>query len=189
MQASVPATVPLRRRARFIGLLAGLVAGILNSIIARVLMRVIALLAFGQGSFSIAGTAIIFMFGVLVGPLFGLIYRSTLYELRAHGLVKGLLFGLILVVTLQIPGLYIAPEFMAELMVIGPLGFAVFAVMNFAFVLSLAALTAWLERVWPLDDSRKTVEDSLTAVFGLLAVAGMGLLVIEIVGRLLGVVG
>jgi hypothetical protein len=106
---------------------------------------------------------------------------------RAHDLVKGLLFGLVLVVTLQVPGLFVAPEFMAELMAVGPLGFAVFAMMNFAFVLTLAALTAWLEQRWPRDESRQAAEASLTSVFGLLAVAGLILLVVEIVGRLLGI--
>ncbi len=188
MEASTPTTSSLCLRMRFIGLLAGLIAGVLNAVMARALMRVIALLAFGQGSFSVGGTAVIFMFGALVGPLLGLIYRSTLYKMRAHELVKGLLFGLILVITLQVPGLFIAPEFAAELMAVGPLGFAVFAAMNLAFVLTLAALTAWLEQVWPRDESRKAVEASLTAVFGLLAIAGLVLLVVEIVGRLLGFV-
>src|SRR5574341_59580 len=188
MEASAGTTKSLRLRARFIGLLAGLIAGVLNAVVARVLMRVIALLAFGQGSFSVGGTAVIFMFGVLVGPLFGLLYRSTLYKMRAHELVKGLLFGLVLVVTVQVPGLFIAPDFMAELMAVGPLGFAVFAAMNFAFVLTLAALIAWLEKAWPRDESRKAVEASLTTVFGLLALAGLALLGVEIVGRLLGIV-
>jgi hypothetical protein len=188
MEASALTTNSLRLRTRFIGLLAGLIAGVLNAVVARVLMRVIALLAFGQGSFSVGGTAVIFMFGTLVGPLFGLIYRSTLYKIRAHELVKGLLFGLVLVVTLQVPGLFIAPEFRAELIAVGPLGFAVFAAMNFAFVLTLAPLTAWLEQAWPRDESRKSVEASLTTVFGLLALAGLALLVVEIAGRLLGIV-
>jgi len=188
MKASVLTDSTLRRRTLFIGLLAGLIAGVLNAVVARVLMRVIALLAFGHGSFSVGGTGVIFMFGVLVGPLFGLIYRSTLYKMRAPELVKGLLFGLILVITLQVPGLFIAPEFAAELMAFGPLGFAVFAAMNFAFVLTLAALTARVDHAWPRDESRMAAETSLTAAFGLLALAGLALLVVEIVGRLLGIV-
>ncbi len=187
MEASVLTASSLRRRTHFIGLFAGLIAGVLNAVVARVLMRIIALLAFGRGTFTVGGTAVIFTFGVLVGPLFGLIYRSTLYKLRAHELVKGLVFGLILLLTLQVPGLFIAPEFAAELMAVGPLGFAVFAAMNFAFVLTLAPLTAWLDQVWPRDDSRMAAETSLTAVFGLLALAGLALLVVEIVGRLLGI--
>ncbi|HEX9597360.1 MAG TPA: hypothetical protein VF982_10815, partial [Anaerolineales bacterium] len=109
-------------------------------------------------------------------------------RMRAPELVKGLLFGLVLVVTLQVPGLFIAPEFAAELMAVGPLGFAVFAAMNSAFVLTLAALTVWLEQVWPRDESRRAAEASLTTVFGLLALAGLALLVVEIVGRSLGIV-
>jgi|RhiMetdeSRZDD1v2_1073273.scaffolds.fasta_scaffold84394_3 hypothetical protein len=187
MEVSVLPTHSVRLRARFIGLLAGLIAGVLNAVVARALMRVIALLTVGHGSFSVGGTAVIFMFGVLVGPLFGLIYRSTLYKLHAHELVKGLLFGLVLAV-LQVLGLFMTPEFRAELMAVGLLGFAVYAAMNLAFVLTLAALTAWLEQAWPRDESRKAAEASLTTVFGLLALAGLALLVVEIVGRLLGIV-
>ncbi len=188
MEATLQTGLDLRERALFIGLLAGFSAGVLNAIIARLLMRVTALLMFGRGSFSVYGTAIIFMFGALVGPLFGWIYRSTLYKMRAPELVKGLIFGLVLLVTLQVPVLFIFPEFGAELMVVGPLGFAIFAVMNFTFVLILAALTAWLEKIWPRDESRKGVEAVLTAVLGLLALAGLSLLVVEIVGRPLGIV-
>jgi hypothetical protein len=75
MEASTLATNSLRQRTRFICLLAGLIAGMLNAVVARVLMRVIALLAFGQGSFSVGGTAVILEFGTLDGTLFGLIYR------------------------------------------------------------------------------------------------------------------
>lgn len=184
---SIRTETSLRLRTRFIGLLAGLIAGVVNAVVARVLMRIIALVAFGRGSFSVGGTAVIFTFGVLGGTLFGLIYRSTLYKMRAHELVKGLLFGLILLVSIQVPGLFIAPEFTAELMAVGPGGFGAFAAMNFAFVLTLAPLTAWLDKRWPLDESRVGVETGLTTVLGVLALTGLVLLVVEIGGRLLGV--
>lgn len=188
MAVSAQITSSLRQRARFIGLAAGFLAGVLNAIVARLLMRVIALVAFGHGSFSVSGTAVIFMFGTLVGPLLGLIYVATLYRLRAHAMVKGLLFGLALLITLQAPGLLAAPEFAAELMAVGPLGFGVFAAMNFAFVLTLAGLTAWLEKWWSPANTRREVETSLTAAFGLLALGGLVLLVVEIGGRLVGLV-
>ncbi len=179
----------LRRRTLFIGLFAGLIAGVLGSAVARVLMRIIALQTVGTGSFSVEGTAFIFMIGTLVGPLFGLIYRNTLYKMRAPELVKGVLFGLVGVVTLQVPVLlFVSPDFAAELMSVGALGFGAFAAMNFVFALMLAALTAWLEQVWPRDESRKAAEVSLTTVFGLLALAGLAFLVVEIGGRLLGIV-
>ncbi len=71
METTLQTKFNLEGRSRFIGLLAGFSAGVLSAIIARLLMRLIALLMFGQGSFSIGGTAVIFMFGALVGPLFG----------------------------------------------------------------------------------------------------------------------
>lgn len=186
MVASTQAISHPQGRRRLIGLLAGFIAGVLNAIVARLLMRGIALLAFGAGSFSWGGTAVIFAFGALVGPLLGLIYATTLFRLRVHEPVKGLLFGLVLLSTLQVLGLYVAPDFRAELMVVGPLGFLAFVAMNFAFVFTLAPLTAWLDRVWPYDDSRRMVETILTAIFGLLALAGLALLTFEIGGRLLG---
>jgi hypothetical protein len=188
MEATLQTGLNLRARTRFIGLMAGFTAGVLNAVVARVLMRVIALLMFGRGSFSIGGTAVIFMFGALVGPMFGWIYCSTLYRVRAPHLVKGVLFGLVLMVTLQVPGLFISPEFLAELMAVGPLGFAIFALMNFSFVLTLAGLVAWLERAWPRDESRKRSERIATTALGLLALTGLALLLVEIVGRQLGLI-
>lgn len=176
-----------RQRSRFIALSAGLAAGVLNAALARILMRGIALVEFGEGSFSVGGTAVIFTFGALVGPLLGLLYANTLFRLRISEAAKGLLFGLVLLVALQVPGLYLAPEFRAELMVVGPVGFGAFAAMNFAFVLTLAFLTPWLDRVWPRDDSRRELEATVTTVFGLLALAGLVLLVVEIGGGLIGV--
>jgi MFS family permease len=186
---SIQAVFDHRRRHLFIALFAGLLAGVLNAIFARLLMRGILLYTSGTGSFSWGGTAVIFAFGALVGPLFGLLYHKTIYKLRTHDLVKGLLFGLVLLSTIQVLGIYVSPEFRAELMAVGPLGFVVFTAMNLAFVLTLALMTGWLEREWPLDDSRHAIETTFTAVLGLLALGGLILLVVEIFGRLLGVVG
>ena len=188
MEATLQTGLNLRERARFICLLAGFSAGVLNAILARLLMRLIALLMFGRGSFSVGGTAVIFMFGALAGPLFGLIYRSTLYKMRAPDLVKGLLSGLVLLVTLQVPGLFVAPEFRAELMAVGPLGFAIFAVMNFSFVLTLAGLVAWLEKAWPRDATRQRIEQVASTALGFLALSGLLLLLVEIGGRALGLI-
>ncbi|HJS18618.1 MAG TPA: hypothetical protein VJ785_07705 [Anaerolineales bacterium] len=163
MEATLQTSLDWRARARFIGLLAGFSAGVLNAIVARALMRVIALLMFGRGSFSVGGTAVIFMFGALAGPLFVLIYRSTLYKMRA-------------------------PEFRAELMAVGPLGFAIFAVMNFSFVLTLAGLVAWLEKAWSRDATRPRIEQVASTALGFLALSGLLLLLVEIGGRALGLI-
>jgi hypothetical protein len=178
----------LSARATFIGLLSGFSAGLLNAVVARVLMRVIALLMFGEGSFSIGGTAVIFMFGALVGPVFGWIYRATLYRLHTPEVVKGLLFGLVALVTLQIPGLYISPEFRAELMAAGPLGFPIFLLMNMSFMLTLAGMVAWLEKTWPNEGKNKRIERIASIALGLLAIVGLILLLVEIIGRPLGLI-
>jgi hypothetical protein len=188
METTAQPSVNLWGRRRFIGLLAGFSAGVLNAMVARLLMRLIALFMFGHGSFSLGGTAVIFMFGGLVGPLFGLTYCATVYRLRAADLVKGLLFGLLLLVTLQASVLFIVPDFGAELMAVGPLGYAAFALMNFSYVLTLAGMAAWLEKAWPRDDSHQRSERITSAALGLLALAGLLLLLVEIVGRALGLV-
>jgi hypothetical protein len=189
MDVTISAASNPRRRQLFIALFAGFMAGLLNAILARLIMRGIALYQFGRGSFSWGGTAVIVVFGVLVGPLFGLLYRNTFYKVKAHTLVKGFLFGLLLLFTIQLLGVYISPEFRAEIMAVGPLGFAAFAAMNFAFVLTLAPLIQWLERTWPRSDSRQALETIFTAILGLLALSGFILLVVEIGGRVLGIVG
>lgn len=143
-------------------------------------MRGVALLLGGPGSFSIGGTLNIFAFGALAGPLFGLAYHTWFARLKFPAPVRGLLFGLLLAITLQLPGLIIAPDFRAELMVIGPLGFGIFALMNVAFVVSLAWIAAWLDQAWPTDDARRHIEQPVTLIFTLLAVAGLALLVFEI---------
>lgn len=184
------ARLSLHQRARLVGLLSGLsAAGLLNAIIARILMRIIALLMFGQGSFTVGGTAVIFIFGALVGPLFGWIYRSTLYKMPVPEQVKGLLFGLILLVTLQLPGLVIAPEFRSELMAVGPLGFAIFTLMNFSFVLTLALMVAWLEKVLPRGAVWQRKGRIAYVAMLILAFAGLLLLAIEMLGRPLGLIG
>jgi hypothetical protein len=188
IQPIQPIEADPRWRARFIGLSAGFAAGVLNAIVARLLMRLVALLATGHGTFSLGGTAVIFMFGALVGPLFGAIYHSTLFKIRLPDLVKGLLFGLVLMLALQVPGLFIAPDFRRELMVIGPLGFAIFLLMNLSFVLTLAGLVAWLERLWPRDASRLRSERITSSVLGLLALTGLLLLLVEMIGRPLGLI-
>ncbi len=89
-------------------------------------------------------------------------------------------------VTLQVPGLFIAPDFRAELMAVGALGFAIFALMNITFVLTLAAIVARLEKDWPRDNRYQRGERITTTALGLLALTGLVLLLVEIVGRPLG---
>ena len=58
-------------------------------------------------------------------------------------------------------------------MAVGPLGFAIFALMNFAFVLTLAVFAAWLERAWTRDASRRKTEQVVALLLGLLALVGL----------------
>lgn len=188
LQASPASSTAARLRTPFVGLLAGLLAGLLNAILARVLMRIVALVVSGQGSFSVGGTAAIFGFAMLLGPLLGIVYRAVWRFLPGPTLVKGLVYGIALVIVFQIPVLYIVPDFRQELMIAGPVGFGVFGLINFAFVLTLARLTAWLEDAWPRDGSRRAAVMVGTVALGLLALGGLGVLVYELGGRLVGLV-
>jgi uncharacterized iron-regulated membrane protein len=60
--------------------------------------------------------------------------------------------------------------------------------MNFSFVLTLAGLVAWLERAWPRDESRQRSERIVATALGLLALTGLALLLVEILGRPLGLI-
>jgi hypothetical protein len=185
-------TLPLKRnfpqRACFIGLSAGLLAGLLTALLARLAMRVVALVEFGSGSFSLGGTAVILVFGALSGPLLGLLYRATFYRLPIRAGWRGLLYMLALLLCLQVPILFIVPDFAAELMVAGRLGLGVFVAFNVAYVLSLVPLSAWLEQRWPPATARPAVETGLTVLLGLLALGGLVTLAWELGGRVLGLV-
>ena len=179
-QIQSPAAVP-NQRALFTGLLAGLIAGVLGGVVARILMRVIALIVTGRGEFSIGGTLGILMIGGLIGPLFGLIYRSTIFKLNAPWPMKGLFYSLVLLIGFQLPALYVFLGLREELMIVGPLGFPIFALMNFSFTLILAAATAWLEKAWNDEPGRERFEKIAVGVLGLMALASLVLLLVEFV--------
>lgn len=177
-----------RLRSPFVGLLAGLLSGLGNAVIARILMRIVALSAGGRGNFSVGGTLNIFLIAALLGPLLGVCYAGLRRWLPGRGAIRGLIFGLILLVMLQGPILMIVPEFRAEIMAVGTLGIAVFVLINLCFSVGLGVVEAQVDRTWPTDDSRRTTMQVGIVVLGLLALAGLGLLLYQLGGRMLGLV-
>ena len=175
-------------RRPFIGLTAGFGAGVLGGLVARGLMRVIAISMGGVGNFSVGGTANIVMFGVMGGTVFGLLYATTIGRIRTHWLVRGLIFALVLGALIQLPIMLAVPDFAAEIMAVGPVGYGVFAGMNVAYSLILAGLAAWLDKRWPNDDSQRETEVTVLIVLGVIALIGFGVLAYEIGGRALGLV-
>ena len=80
------------------------------------------------------------------------------------------------------------PDFAAEIMAVGPVGYGAFAGMNAAYCLILAGLAAWIDKRWPHDDSRLETEVIVIIILGLVAIGAFGLLAYEIGGRALGLV-
>lgn len=184
-----PASLAARLRTPFIGLLSGLLAALLNAVIARLLMRVVALAMGGRGDFTIEGTAVIFMFGALLGPLLGLLFVGLRRWLPAHWLLRAGAFALILAAVFQLPIFFIVPDFAAEIMAVGGLGLGVFALINLAFCGLLAWIHARLDQRWPADSAGREVPTTIgTVILGLLAAGGLAALAYELGGRLIGVV-
>jgi hypothetical protein len=177
-----------RLRIPLIGLLGGLLAGLINAVVARLLMHLVARITTGTGHFSRGGTSVIFGFAALLGPLMGLIYIALRRWLPGGVLVKALLFALILVAVFQIPVLFIVPDFRREIMAVGTLGIAVFGTINVAFCVLVALMCARLDRALPTAAGRESGIVAGALVLGLLALGGIGALVYELGGRLLGLV-
>jgi hypothetical protein len=167
-------------------MLSGVLAGLANAVIARLLMRVVAIVATGRGNFSVGGTANIFMFAVILGSLMGLAFGAIRRWLPGPAVVKGLLYSAILVVIFQIPVLLIVRDFAAEIMAVGTVGIAVFALINLAYCQLLAHIYGYVDRRVPETLSGGMV--GAAVVMGLIALVGLGLLIYEVGGRAVGLV-
>jgi len=175
-----------RLRTPYVAMLSGVLAGLVNAVIARLLMRVVALVATGRGGFSILGTLNIFLFAILLGSVMGLGFGAIRRWLPGPPAVKGLLYSAILVVVFQIPVLLIVCDFAAEIMAVGTVGIAVFALINLAYCQLLAHLYDYVDRRVPDTLSGGMIGG--TVVLGLVALTGLGVLVYEIGGRAVGLV-
>jgi hypothetical protein len=182
------ATLAERLRLPFVGLAGGLLAGLLGAINARLLMRVVAVAMGGRGGFSVEGTSVIFGFAALIGPLLGLLFIGVRRWLPGNRLAQGLIFAALLALGFQLPIFQIVPDFREEVMAAGALGLSVFLLINVVFCVVLALITGGLDRQWASLGQNQIGITIGTVVLGLMALAGAGVLMYQLGGRLIGVV-
>ncbi len=92
----------LARRAA-VGVLAGIIGGLVAGVGARVAMRMVADALGKFGEFTIEGTLLIIVLGIILGSALGLLYVAVEPLLRGGALVKGIVFGGALLVVLGLP--------------------------------------------------------------------------------------
>lgn len=126
-----------------IGALAGVVAGVAAGVAARVAMRLFIVGIGGSPDFTLAGTAAILFFGVVFGTGAGAFYAMIRRWLPGPWPIRGLLFGALLIATLELPTLIVEP---AEAGPNPPLGMALFAGVALAFGIVAAAIAPVVER-------------------------------------------
>ena len=185
-QVSVERVSTAKLRMPYVAMMSGVLAGLVNAVIARLLMRVVALVATGRGDFSILGTLNIFMFAIILGSLMGLAFGAIRRWLPGPPAVKGLLYSAVLAVVFQIPVMFIVRDFAAEIMAVGTVGIAVFALINLAYCQLLAHLYSYVDRRVPETLSGGMVGGAV--VLGLVALVGLAVLVYGIGGRAVGLV-
>ena len=134
---------PIVSRAVFAGLAGGIVLGVGM----RVAMRVMAILEGQTPAFGWPGTlGIVLVFGVMLGPVLGLVFAGVQQWVPVRGLWKGVLFSLIVMgvlIALRVAG----PEVDAA-GGLWPYALVMFSAVFVVFGLIIAVVTA---RVLPLD--------------------------------------
>jgi hypothetical protein len=164
----------VRLRAAGLGVLAGVLAGLVAGLVARIDMRVVALSAGLRPSFTLGGSLNILMFGAIIGAAFGLVFaliQPYLPGPRPGWLIKGLGFGLLLFLALELPLYLWQPDFRNELALApGNLGIALFAPLPFIFGISLGLAAAPLDRRLPTEIKPRS---AAWVVFGALLVLGL----------------
>ncbi len=134
-----------RLRMMGVGVLSGLGVGLGAAISARIVMRLIAV-ALGRAPMLTAATFVLLRTGLYDGILMGLLFVAIRRYLPGVGLVKGVTFGVLLLVLAVLPA--VLPT-LGELRDAPVLGTGLFAALFLATGIAEAAAVAWLERRLP----------------------------------------
>jgi len=131
-------TVPLREAGR--GLLAGLAGGILWAVAARLAMRIVAVIDGGGTSFSVGGTIVVLLAGVLIGMPLALLFALLRRRLPTSTVSSGLIAGAILALLLTPPIMLLGGEVLDNGLLTAPVltAIALFAGLFFLFGITIA---------------------------------------------------
>jgi hypothetical protein len=127
-----------------IGLAAGAVGGVVAGLGARLAMRGVALAAGLETSFTLGGTLVIVIFGLMLGTPFGVGFMALRSLLPGAGAWKGLVYGLLLFVVFLAPPLLFYRE--GEALLASPLiGVSLFAPLPLAYGITVAGAALFVE--------------------------------------------
>ena len=174
-----------RLRLAGVGVLAGLLAGLAAGIVARIDMRVVAVTAGMRPVFTVGGSLVPVLIGAIVGAPFGMIFalvRPHMPGPRPGWWVKGLVFGLLLFLILELPLYLWQPDFRSELALApGHLGIALFGVLPLIFGVLVGQAARRLDGRLPAN--LEPGSETLAGFFALLilGLVGTGLVVYGIV--------
>lgn len=164
-----------------VGALAGMIAGVLAGIGARIAMRIVALASESPVEFTVEGTVGILIIGVLVSVFPGILYALVSGYLPGPWAIRGLLFGLALLLVIGLRFLFgIEGGELAR----GPLdvGRSLFAALFLAYGLALGVVTDWLAPRIPMPRRSPGVVIGYCALtlIGLLSLVVVILLIIQL---------
>ena len=135
-----------RLRLLAVGVLSGLVVGLGAALCARIIMRIIAMVL-GHTPMLTTATFVLLRTGLYHGILMGLLFVAIRRYLPGAGLLKGAVFGVLLLALASLP--FVLP-FLGELQEAPVLSSALFAALFVATGIVEAAAVAQLERRLPV---------------------------------------
>lgn len=162
-----------------VGIFAGIAAGGAAGVCARIAMRIVADSIGRMGNFSIPGTLSILLVGVGAGIPLALSYLVLKRFIPGRELVKGLLFGAVLFLTLGLPFIFLGVEPDFELSPV--LGRILFSIIPFVYgiVLGLALPIADGFIPLPRREWRIMIVYGVAAFFGGLSLLFIGALFVS----------
>ena len=184
MQQAAPGQARLSEGLRLaaIGVLAGMAAGLVAGLGARIAMRVVALAAHHRPELSLATLGIVVM-GVVLGISGGLLFVVVRRYLPGSGLGKGLVFGVLLLLTIGLPMLL--PPATGEL-AIGPplLGKSLFGALFIVYGLVVGPAAEWLEQRIPMPRRhiKPVVGYTLVVLLAMLGLFVFGVVIVSMFG-------
>lgn len=186
MDAPVERTDRAEERVRSMaaGAAAGMIGGLLAGIAARVAMRLFAVAIDQPVGFTVEGTLIIVVVGALGGAAFGILYAAVRRFLPGPWLVRGILFGAILIAAVLLP------SFAASIDEAGPdpvLGAILFSGVTMVLAIGIAASHPLVDPRVNTTTVRAGLAETVALCVGVLSLAMVAPAILgaylELVGR------